>query len=47
MASSIVSLHLLAQEDQNEMQHNFFFSYVTLLALNGIVNSTTAFIRSR
>ena len=49
-ASSIVPPHLLFQDDQNEMQPEFF-SYLTLLILasascnaNGFANSTTAFI---
>ena len=53
MASRIVPLQLLVQDDQNEIQHDFF-SYLTLLALasepcdaNSIVRSTTVFTRSR
>ena len=46
----IPSLHLLVQDDQNEMQHDFF-SQLTLASVacdaNGIANSTIVFIRSR
>ena len=53
MAALIQSLHLLVQDDQNEMQ-NEIFSYLTLLVLasascdaNGIVNNLTVLIRTR
>ena len=49
---SIVQLYLLVQDDQNEMQLNFF-SHLTLFALaseschaNDIVSSTTVFTGS-
>ena len=52
MASSVAPLHFLVQDDQNEMQHDFF-SHLTLLALasascdaTGIVNNTIVFITS-
>ena len=51
MASSIATLYLLVQNDQNELQHDLF-SHLALLALASvscdasyIVHSTTAFIR--
>ena len=53
IASSMAPLQLLVEDDQNGRQYDFF-GHLTLLALtsissdvNGIVNSTTAFIRSR
>ena len=52
MAPSVVPLHLLVQDDQNEMQYDFF-SHLTLLALalvscdaNAIVNNTIVLISS-
>ena len=55
MASPIILLYLLVQDDWNEIQH-VFFCHLTLLALasesescdvSGIVNSTIVFIQSR
>ena len=53
IASSIPQVHLLVQDNQNEMQQDLF-SYLTHLALvsascyvKGIVNNTTVFIRLR
>ena len=53
MPSSIAPLHLLVQDDWNEMQ-NDIFSHLTQLALpsascdaNDVFNSTNVFIRSR
>ena len=51
LASHDIPLHLLLQDDQNEMKHDFF-SHLTLLALassdvNGSANNTIVFIVSR
>ena len=53
MASSIVPLHFLNQENQNEVQHDFsghvMHSVLTLASCDavGIVNGKTAFLCSR
>ena len=53
MALSIAQLHLLAQDDQNKVQHDYFGDdmssapVLTSYHANGIVNGTTVFIRSR
>ena len=52
MALSMVKLLLLAQDDQNEVQHHSFGHVMSLAPVlaahdaNGILNGTTAFIRS-
>ena len=51
--SSVTPFHLLGQDDQNEIQHNFFghvkYMVLALAACDadGIVNGTAAFVSSK
>ena len=52
MATSIAPLHFLCQDDQTEVQHDFFSHVTMALApashdVHGIINGTTEFHRSK
>ena len=53
IALSLAQMDLLVQDDQNEVQHDFFGHLVPLALVlvshnvKGIINGTIAFLRSR